>query len=776
MLGCTALTACGGGGGPGVQSVAENPPPPAPPPPPPPPAPPPPQITFDTPEFRRSDGPGFHGADEAWRSGATGEDAIIAVIDTGIDRDSPELAGRIHSASRDIVADRGGEPEDDHGTNVALVAAAARNGTGVLGIAFDADVLAIRADMPGSCGLDTPQDASLGCAFSDRAIADGIDYAVRTGAHVVNLSLGGGRASATVQGAVGRAAEAGVVIVVSAGNNGEDGGANHDPDQPDPFAQSLLDAGGGNVIIVGSVDDSGAFSSFSNRAGNAASSFLSARGERICCVYSDGEVFVETIDGQDFVTLYSGTSFAAPQVSGAVALLAQAFPNLTGQEIVEILLDTARDAGAGGTDAVYGTGVLDIAAAFRPQGMTTLAGTQTALGTAEEFALGSPAMGDALASADLSTIVTDRYNRPYTVSFGERARSSAPAPRLRAAVERRGISHAARGDSLSLAVTVGEGTLAGGLQWSETLRLSPEEALGARVLAARATAQIAPNLSVGFGISHGADGLGAQLRGAERPAFLIAGEAGDPGFIERSDLAFAARKQFGQWGVTAFAERGQVLLGPQNAIDDPRFGERVNRPSATIGMALDRSWRGFDARLGLARLSERDTLLGAQFNSAFGLGDAQTVFADAEFAYRPDPQWRLGAHVRYGMTQPGGAAFVGADSQVQSRGWSLDVTRSSTFMNGDALGLRISQPLRVSGGAIQFDLPTGFDFASETAIMSRQNLTLTPAGREIMSELNWSGNLGFGYLSGSVFHRRQPGHFFQTPDDLGALVTFDTAF
>ena len=109
-----------------------------------------------------SDGPEQHKAVSAWQRGATGTGRTIAVIDTGIDLDSPEFAGRIHPDSRDVAGGRSVDGEDDHGTNVSLVAAAARNNQGILGIAFDARVLALRADRPGSCGSDTRsrQDSS----------------------------------------------------------------------------------------------------------------------------------------------------------------------------------------------------------------------------------------------------------------------------------------------------------------------------------------------------------------------------------------------------------------------------------------------------------------------------------------------------------------------------------------------------------------------------------------------------------------------------------------
>ena len=96
-------------------------------------------------------------------------------------------------------------------------------------------------------------------------------------------------------------------------------------------------------------------------------------------MYQDGEIYTETQDGSEFVYVINGTSFAAPQISGAAALLAQAFPNLSGREIVSLLLYNARYAGASGTDSVYGRGILDIGSAFQPSGVTTLAGSELPL-------------------------------------------------------------------------------------------------------------------------------------------------------------------------------------------------------------------------------------------------------------------------------------------------------------------------------------------------------------------------------------------------------------
>ena len=147
---------------------------------------------FNTSEFRRSDGPLQHNAASAWNAGWAGQGVTIAVVDTGIDIDSPEFAGRLANASKDMFSSRGSlNATDDHGTNVSMVAGAARDGTGILGIAWGATILALRSDTPDTCVSDSgSSDPDADCSFEDGTIARAIDYAVANGARVINLSLG----------------------------------------------------------------------------------------------------------------------------------------------------------------------------------------------------------------------------------------------------------------------------------------------------------------------------------------------------------------------------------------------------------------------------------------------------------------------------------------------------------------------------------------------------------------------------------------------------------
>ena len=683
----------------------------------------------------------------------------IGIIDTGIDPDSPEFAGRLSTASADIFGTRSVEGPDDHGTNVALVAAAARNNVGVVGIAWNSTVLAIRADEPGSCGGDSATDTTTQCAFFDGAIADSINYAVGNGAKVINISLGGGSGTTPrLRTAVRDAVSAGALIVVAAGNEGAN--------ELEAFASQLANVGAGGVLIVGSVDDAYNISDFSNRAGANPAYYLTARGERICCTYQDGELFV---DNEGFSYLFSGTSFAAPQVAGAAALLAQAFPNLTGREIAEILLQTAFDAGEAGADAIYGQGVLDIAAAFQPLGTTRLAGSTSALPLSEATLIASPAMGDALSSVSLPTLVTDRYNRAFATDLGGTIRGAAPRELLLGAVGQgaRHISASGSRATVSFAIEANDA--------AQPLNLVSGDK--ARVLAAQMALQIATDTKIALGYGSSAMGLSSGLRDTQRPAFMIAsGSAGDSGLHARNDAAIAVRQQLGPWGMTISAQTGSAQTGIATSRFASLRGERAEDGVATLGAEFDRRFGALDVSAGLSVMAEERTLLGARFHDGFGLAGADTMFLDADLAWRFAANWRLGAAWREGFTQPHAARLLESGSKLRSRAWSLDLERTGLFTSGDALAVRLSQPLRVEAGALNVLLPVAYDYDTLLPEYAAHSITPVPAGRELIGELSWRGPFLGGQAMTSLFYRRDPGHYNAARADAGMALRWGMRF
>lgn len=702
----------------------------------------------------------------------------LAIIDTGIDIDSPEFAGRISANSADVAG--GGRTingEDDHGNQIALIAAAARNNTGILGIAFDATIQVLRADAPGTCATENPNNPAGGCKFTDDTIALGVNRAVDAGARVINLSIGGSNINANLRAAIARAASSGVVVVVAAGNGGDSTDPADNPNQPDPFASSTLAAGNGNVIIAGSVNENGVISAFSNRAGTGANFFLNGLGERVCCVYDNGTLRITTQNGQQFVTVVSGTSFATPQIVGAVALLAQAFPNMTGQAIVDLLLRSARDAGAVGTDAVYGRGILDLANAFAPQGSATLAGSTSLLPLGDDVLVTGGAMGDAAVQGTLGAVILDGYSRAFAIDFSRSLRSAQVAPRLTAALSGRTRSLAAGNDAVGVAFTI-DGT-GSGARWIAPLRLGREDATAAKVLAARVTARLAPDKQFGFAFRQGADGLTAQLQGARSPAFLVAGAPGeDLGFVAADRTALAFRQTFdalgSAFGLTLSAESGEALLAPQRFATSLR-ARREAEPVQRFGAALDARLGPVDAALGLSWLGENRTVLGARFHPAFGRGGADSLMLDARAGWSFSPGWNAGAAWRGGYTQArAGGALVGG--RLLSSAFALDLEKVGVLAGGDALALRFSQPLRVERGGARLNLPVDYDYATLATTYGSGFLPLTPRGREMMGELAWRGQLWGGVAAGSVFYRKDPGHFADGPDDQGVAVKWSRGF
>lgn len=724
-----------------------------------------PSASFLTSEYTKSTGPSQHGAITAWAAGASGQGVTIGIVDSGIDSSNPEFAGRIASASVDVVASRGlTNPDDDHGAMVALVVAAARNNVGIMGMAFNATIAAMRADSVGSC-------ASLGgCTFDDTAIATGLNNAISAGAKVINLSLGGTAPSTAVTTAIARAAAAGVVIVVSAGN---DATAN-----PDAFAIALRAAGNGNVIIAGSVGTTNVISSFSDKAGTEAASYLMALGEQVCCQYVNGVIATTTSGGQTYQTVYNGTSFSAPQISGAVALLLQAFPKLTAAQAVQLLLTTATHEGTttSGADPVYGMGVLNIAAAFTAQGTITLAGAGTQLVLSGTNAVTSPAMGDAGQHAMVQAVVLDAYSRAFGANLAGNLRGAAIAPRLTTALTSRQSAVTLGGGAVAMAFTVDATAQSLALPWSGALRLSHEDADIARVLAGRVMARLSPSTSMGIAFAQGADGLVASLQGQDRPAFMIASNPlEDTGFVRTNETSMAIRRALGQWGLTVSGEQGRGQSGaPWQAIGNPQAGD-TSDVIQRFGLGLDRRVGQIEGSIGTSWLGEQRGILGARFNPALGAHGADSVFVDAALGWRPHRDFHFGAAWREGYTKIRAGSLLDRSSHLVSNGWVVDGSVANMFKLGDVVALRVSQPLRVSSGGLNLNLPVGYDYDTG-ATWGMRTLALNPTGREVATELVWQFPLHGGAANANLFWRHNPGNYANLPMDRGWSLGWKIGF
>lgn len=773
LLGIAALSlgGCGGGGSGSVRPSPTPAPPPAPAPTPAPtPTPtPPPTGNFNTAETRMSDGVNFHRAITAYQAGATGQGILAGVIDDGIDQDSPEFAGRISPQSADLAGSRGIDGEGTHGTNVAQLLLGAKNDAGTFGIAFDASLLVLRADRPGSCATEDPSNDESGCRYPETAIAAGLDRAVSAGARVVNLSLGGADPpGATLRAAVSRATAAGIIVIVAAGNDGDPSANGNDPNNPDRFAQGLRDAGGGLVVIAGSVDDSGAISAFSNRAGGYAGSYLAALGEGVCCAYENGALKTEG----NFVFILNGTSFAAPQVAGAVALIAEAFPNLSSQQIVSLLYQSARDAGAAGADGVYGQGILDIARAFQPMGATALTGTSTAVALdAPLGVLGGP-MGDA-GGAGTVGLVTDGFGRAFTVDFGGSLGLRRPDFKLSGAIGGLVRQQSAASPSLALSLVTAPG--AGGTD--ALAGLSFHDAQRARTLAASVMTRLDARTRLGFAAGRGTGGLLAGERGESGHAMLIGDAAHEGlGFAASPGIGTIVRHNiFDNQYVNVMLENGWVSGSRWQ--DDPLLRYRSGRDSRyrRLGAAWDGRFGPVRAALGASWLRESDSLLGARLGPVFGAGGATSLVGDASFTLDMRDDWQIAAAWRQMRTRPDQHGLV-AGGALWSTAFSFDIAKAGLLQTGDRAALRFAQPLRVAHGGIDLMLPVVHDYASGHTDFGRRTYNLAPTGRELVVEASYALSLFGGDLIANTWWRRDPGHIAAMPDDRGAALRFTKGF
>ncbi len=264
------------------------------------------------------------GAQKAWETVRSQTERIIAIVDTGIDLDHPDLKGNLVPGTN--LVKKGAPPDDDngHGTSVAgVIGAAGNNGRGVAGILWNAKLMPIKA-------LDENGDGT------EQELGEAILYAVKNGASIVVLSVGLHRYSPYMQDIVQYAESKGVLLVAAAGNDGE---------RFKEKAAVKYPAAYPTVLAVGGVRANGTMDPRSNPGSELD-------------VVAPWNVFTTAMGG-----LYKkeeGTSMAAPQAAAAAALVWAQNPDFKPYQIRELLRQTAKDIGAPGVDPKSGYGVLQV--------------------------------------------------------------------------------------------------------------------------------------------------------------------------------------------------------------------------------------------------------------------------------------------------------------------------------------------------------------------------------------------------------------------------------
>jgi subtilisin len=263
-------------------------------------------------------------ADVAWAT-STGAGVKVAIVDTGIDMDHPDLQANIKGGFNAIApARKYKDPsnfDDDHGhgSHCAGIVAAIDNDIGVIGVAPEAWLYGVKVLDGSGSGYDSD-------------IIEGFQWCVDNGIQVVSCSFGGYDDDQTFHDAVDAVWAAGCVIVAAAGNDGYE--------EPD-----LYPAGYSTVMAISAMASDDTIIYWSNYGSEIE---LAAPGVSIYSCYKRGGY-----------TTMSGTSMACPHVSGVAALVLAVHPGYTNEQVRQLLQNTAEDLGASGWDPYYGYGLVD---------------------------------------------------------------------------------------------------------------------------------------------------------------------------------------------------------------------------------------------------------------------------------------------------------------------------------------------------------------------------------------------------------------------------------
>lgn len=622
----------------------------------------------------------------------------VGLVDFAVPYRMPGMTGR--NNGKDYL-------DFNHGIAVASLIAAEHDGEGVMGVAPDVTL-----------GLSNPFDETFSTNWRD--VEASVRALVNT-SDIMNLSLGmpgwtfhEGWADVLSDRWISRFADD-TLFVFAAGNDG----ISQSVDVNWTDVREVE-----NILIVGSVSPTGEISNFSNRPGDACFAVRGrcAEGARLMdrFLVAPGEMILMP-DGQGGYVRLSGTSFAAPLVTGAAALVKGEWRWLGAGDIADVLLSTAQDLGAPGVDPVYGRGLLDVQAAMNPIDRETLYAvtrrgeriSASEVGllkarfdltdgssitvfedlrdtyrdfemTLEELSLGDEAVSASAAAASQS-YVFERVGQPLGASFRQGPAQSYVVD------QRNGLVVSAFASSLD----AGQAWADGDLPFQAGMALENTEA-GYLVRFGVGEGALAFSEESGFGLASDfrpeTGGVNPLLGYASGGPFAMAGF--DMGVDTRLSIAASSTRDS-----YAFSN---PLTGERTAIFDTLDAYAASALALDLRHQLSEV---MSVQAGYTHLSEDAALLGGQ-----GLGvlafdggsetDALTMGADVRLGDRMQLSVS-GAVARTAATQYGDGIMTLSDPAL-STAFQLSLSRTNILRRGDALRASFIQPLHVEAGVIEY--------------------------------------------------------------------------
>ena len=804
------LLSCGGGGGGGSAPspvISQTPTPPVAPP----------TLSYDELkaqyegyyEYQGQWGLDVVNASAAYARGATGLGITIGITDSGLDNTHTEISlGRL-SGDSDLSYSNytPNTRQQRHGTMVASVAAGKQEKTDTSpmhGVAFEANVLFIAIQLaepdPDYDPVDIGTDDGSG-TVTDAPDFTGIDNFFSSlfeiynqyDVDIVNNSYGySGNIidyteaqvryafpkTITEMSQIGTPDSQKTIYVWAAGNAGgyADQGVDFSSPELLPGMAHYIPEIQGHSIAVASVDENGSISSFSSRCGVAQDYCISAPGGRITAAYptstSDTGIYIGNTNDDNYnnciqdnscFAVTSGTSFAAPFVSGGLAVIADYFEGQLGsKEIVDRLFSTANKKGVYSDKAIYGQGLMDLGAATAPVGQVSamLTGTLSGAMVPALFTgiqLTSPSFGDAVSNgvANQTIIFFDELNAPF-----------------RGAVENLTTDY--RNQIINL-------------DGYEHMYQSTPQIIDSQDNVLEVSNYKNQNLSYGLINSmhlleaHQDSNQFFTYFNKENDSFVSHGINGSwaLGIFQDKDLRYKSqlRSQFSNpWlnfsaGGTSFGSvyKFQHNLDVAFLISSGRNRFQANEVfgesnSSTVAM-IELQPKNYMPSIQFGILKENDANLGLSGSGAFngnsgqmtsfvGISDSINLFGGKFFSSL------------YIGKSPGASnneGMINSITDIQSSAFGMGFLKQSIFNSGDELLLSIDQPMRTESGEMNLRVPV-YRTKERNVLFNSFGFTLRPSGREVHSKARYMSSYKNIGLSLTLGYKSDPYHIKSLED------------
>lgn len=685
-----------------------------------------------------------------------GKGITIAVVDTGLNPNHVELAGRVSAQSTCVATNNcwyGYQDTNFHGTFVASIAAGALNNYGMVGVAPSATILGIKIAQPNGSAIPSDENA-------------GLLAAANRGAQVINLSYGSffGPKTTSAYASYNNALVSTLNTVASKGTTTVIAGGNSSTTFMDNVNQGgFTSASLSRLLFVGSVNSANQLSSFSNTPGTT--KFTTTDGKTVnlnsLWLMAPGENIIGAYYGMNnYYVQASGTSFSAPQVAGAVALLESRWPTLyKNGTAAKVLLTTATDLGAAGVDNIYGAGLMNLNKAFLPIGNLTISnskGAQVNVTTITGSMITSGAFGSlATIKSKLGNIIAfDTYSRDFSVNLANLIQTKPTAATVV-------LPHGSQvvGSSYKFA----EG---GGLSYAEDVSTLPEYFRDKQADDRQKSFYL--SMTDGEGTTTaGGYGFSATPSFAQALYGIDSGAAEDISALGLSNelLSLTQGGAFIAYGEQINSKTRYALSWSQTASQDEfltsQDGETSSAHAVGLGLAhkMSDTWNlGFT----LNYLGENNQYLGSTYaNSAVSFGDhhnSLSLGVSSSFDLGNDRRLSFDAAVTRGSGANVSNSLIESVSDVYAESLGVTYSQDNAFKKGDAFSISLKQPMRVFSGSANM-VTSGVDGNGDAVIGSEQ-VSLKPDGFEtdltvgysapLRENMNWTANVTAKHDDGNI--------------------------